>query len=145
MPAAWDSRPRNIPEGSRHQLEGSASHFLEAKCAQFPRFLEAAGVYLPPPITPHDVYGPPAALSLHSSLLNLESLLDGHAPVQIVADDPLAAPFALDAGRTNPKPHSALDAVRSGEADRVWVVLLSEYLRSHRRPDLEPVGVFAAY
>jgi hypothetical protein len=80
-------------------------------------------------------------------LINLESLLDGHAPVQIVADDPLAAPlpFAFGALRTNPKPHPALDAVRSGEADRVGLLPMSESLRSYRGPDFEDVGVFAEY
>ena len=74
---------------------------------------QPVAVYLAPPIAPHQVYGPLAALPLDCRLINLESLSDGHAPVQIVADDPLAAPlpFAFDALRTNPKPHPALDAV----------------------------------
>ena len=99
---------------------------------------QLARVYLAPPIAAHQVYGPFATLPLDCRLINLGSLLDGHAPVQIVADDPLAAPlpFAFDARRTHPQPYSALDAVRSGEADRVGLILLSRVSALSQRPRL---------
>ena len=66
---------------------------------------QLARVYLAPPIAAHQVYGPFATLPLDCRLINLGSLLDGHAPVQIVADDPLAAPlpFAFDAAAHPPQ------------------------------------------
>jgi hypothetical protein len=145
---ASDSRPRHIPEAAVVTLKSRRLSFWKQDALNVQDGLtQPAGVYLALSIAPHDVYGPLAALPLDCRLINLESLLEGHAPVQIVAGDPLAAPlpFAFDALCTNPKPHTALDAVRSGEADRVGLVFLSEYLRSYRGPDFEEVGVFAAY